>query len=48
VISWAGARAHDSRAHECQEINMFEIAMIGIGLGLFAAAALYILACERL
>lgn len=27
---------------------MFEIAMIAIGLGLFALAALYIAACERL
>jgi hypothetical protein len=31
-----------------QEIFMFEIAMIGVGVGLFAVAALYILACDRL
>jgi len=27
---------------------MFEIAMLGIGIGLFAAAALYVVACDRL
>ena len=31
-----------------QEVSMFEIAMIGIGIGLFAAAALYVVACGRL
>jgi hypothetical protein len=30
------------------EIAMFEIAMIGIGGAIFAAAAAYIYACERL
>ena len=34
--------------HKRQEVLMFEIAMIGIGVVLFAAAALYIAACERL
>jgi hypothetical protein len=37
-----------ARLDQDQETTMFEIAMIGIGLGLFALAALYILACERL
>jgi hypothetical protein len=31
-----------------EEIFMFEIAMIGIGVALFAAAALYVSLCERL
>jgi hypothetical protein len=43
VISWP-----ELTLNENQEITMFEIAMIGLGLGLFALAALYILACERL
>ncbi len=34
--------------HERQEVLMFEIAMLGIGVGLFAAAALYVVACDRL
>ena len=36
------------KLNEWQEILMFEIAMIAIGVGLFAAAALYVVACDRL